>query len=84
MTSPSAVRTADLFNRDGDRLRVWQWYWVDGRWTDSPIRAKALTALAQLFGRGDDSAVVMLVTPLTTGPSAQGMPTPCWRPSSAR
>ena len=68
---PLTVRTADLFNRNGDRLRVWQWFWVDGRWTDSPIRAKALTALAQLSGRGDDSAVVMLVTPMTTGPSAQ-------------
>lgn len=68
---PAAVRTADLANRAGDRLRVWQWYWIDGQWTDNPIKAKAMTALAQLTGRGDDSAVVVLVTPLAAGPGAQ-------------
>ena len=67
---PETVRTADLTQRGGDRLRVWQWYWVDGRWTDSPIRAKALTAWSQLSGRGDDSAVVILVTPQGSGQGA--------------
>ena len=67
---PETVRTADLTHRGGDRLRVWQWYWVDGQWTDSPARAKALTAWSQLLGRGDDSAVVILVTPQASGPGA--------------
>lgn len=67
---PQSVRTADLADRAGERLRVWHWYWVDGQWTDSPVRAKALTALAQLSGRGDDSAVVMLVTKQEAGTGA--------------
>jgi exosortase A len=67
---PDNVRTADLSHRAGERLRVWSWYWVDGRWTDSPIGAKALTALSQLSGHGDDSAVVILVTVEGTGPGA--------------
>jgi exosortase A len=69
-SGPETVRTADLTHRGGDRLRVWQWYWVDGQWTDSPVRAKALTAWSQLSGRGDDSAVVMVVTPQGSGPGA--------------
>ncbi|PHV12118.1 exosortase A [Chitinimonas sp. BJB300] len=55
-----SVQQAELRNRYGDRLLVWQWYWVNGRWTDSPRWARAYTALAQLAGQGDDTAVVML------------------------
>jgi exosortase A len=67
---PAEVRTADLSDRGSERLRVWHWYWVDGKWTASPMRAKAMTALAQLVGHGDDSAVVMLVTPEGSGADA--------------
>jgi EpsI family protein len=67
---PGIVQTADLSSRADERLRVWHWYWVDGRWTDSPIRAKVWTAFAQLAGRGDDSAVVMLVTAKGAGAEA--------------
>ncbi|MBK8689370.1 MAG: EpsI family protein [Betaproteobacteria bacterium] len=70
-SGPNRVQTADLSNRAGERLRVWRWYWVEGRWTHSPIYAKALTAFARLSGRGDDSAVVILAMPLATGPDAQ-------------
>jgi exosortase A len=45
------------------RLRVWQIYWVGGRWTTSDVRAKLWQALDRLTGRGDDGAVVLLVTP---------------------
>jgi len=53
------VRAAQL--RSGlHTLTVWQWYWVDGRWTASDSLAKAYMALARLMGKGDDSAVVIL------------------------
>lgn len=62
------VRTASL--RGGgvgtggeQRLRVWQWYWVDGQLTASDIKAKLLTLKARLTGRGDDGAIVILFVP---------------------
>jgi exosortase A len=50
-----------------ERLRVWTLYWIDGRLTSSPQVAKALTAWSRLTGRGDDSAVILIV-----GNAAQG------------
>lgn len=46
------------------RLAVWHWYWVNGRWTHSDYVGKAQLALSQLRGRGDDSAMVALYTPV--------------------
>jgi exosortase A len=59
---PANIRTAELLSKDttGERLVVWQWYWVDGKLTASDIEAKLLTAIARLRGRGDDSAVIIL------------------------
>lgn len=62
------VRTASL--RGGNvasggvqRLRVWQWYWVDGTLTSSDIKAKLLTLKSRLSGRGDDGAILVLYAP---------------------
>lgn len=44
------------------RLRVWQFYWIGGRLTDSPVHAKLLTAWNQLSGEGDDAASVIVYT----------------------
>jgi exosortase A len=62
------VRTASL--RGGSvgaggepRLRVWQWYWVDGKLTASDLKGKLLTLVARLTGRGDDGAIVVLFAP---------------------
>ncbi len=57
---PVGIRTAELRGRENSRLLVWQWYWINGRWTASEAAAKAYTALSRLAGRGDDSAVVIL------------------------
>ena len=54
------VRTAELRGPVSARLLVWQWYWVDGRWTASDFLAKAYTVLSRLRGKGDDSAVIIL------------------------
>lgn len=45
------------------RLRVWQAYWVGGRWFTSDWRAKVYGAWQQLLGRGDDAAVVLVYGP---------------------
>ncbi|MEF8702081.1 MAG: exosortase A [Candidatus Accumulibacter sp. UW26] len=54
------TRTAVLRGRGETRLLVWQWYWVNGRWTSSDALAKAYTALSRLTGHGDDAAVIMV------------------------
>ena len=46
------------------RLAVWHWYWIGGRWTNSDYVGKAYLALARLLGRGDDSAMIALYTPM--------------------
>jgi len=57
---PVRIRTAELRGPESVRLLVWQWYWINGRWTSSEAIAKAYTALSRLTGQGDDSAVVIL------------------------
>jgi exosortase A len=42
------------------RLRVWQWYWIDGQLTSSDHLGKLWLALARLRGHGDDSAAVFV------------------------
>ncbi|MEO7500323.1 MAG: exosortase C-terminal domain/associated protein EpsI, partial [Casimicrobiaceae bacterium] len=39
-------------------------YWVAGRETANPYVAKALLAWSRLTGRGDDSALIVLYTPI--------------------
>jgi exosortase A len=49
------------------RLLSWRWYWINGRLTSSKYAAKAYNAIDKLAGRGDDSAVVVLTTPIVAG-----------------
>lgn len=61
------IRTAELLGKETTpavRLKVWRWYWINGRLASNDIEAKFYTALSRLLGHGDDSAVVMLYTPL--------------------
>lgn len=46
------------------RLLVWHWYWIDGQYTANPYWAKLLQAKSQLFGGGDDGAVIVVSTDL--------------------
>lgn len=52
----------------GERLLTWRWYWINGRLTTSNYLAKAYNALDKLTGRGDDSAVIVVTTPMA-GPN---------------
>jgi exosortase A len=45
---------------DGQRLRVWQLYWVDGHLTGSDWQAKLYGVIGRLLGRGDDAAVLII------------------------
>ena len=47
-----------------ERLLTWRWYWINGRLTTSDYVAKAWNALDKLTGRGDDSAVIVVSTPM--------------------
>jgi exosortase A len=58
------VRTVVLRGQPPLRMLVWQWYWVNGRWTASDVMAKAYLALSRLTGNGDDSALIVLYAPL--------------------
>jgi exosortase A len=60
----TGVRAGVLLG-DKTRLRVWQWYWVDGIATADPIRASALQLLARVRGRAETSAWVTVYTPET-------------------
>jgi exosortase A len=64
------MRTAELRGSThpgepaAQRLRVWQVYWIGGRFIAGDARARVQVALNRLLGRGDDSAVVLLYTPI--------------------
>jgi len=60
------VHTAELFGTvmpgtaRRPELQVWKTYWVDGSLVAGDVGAKLRGALAQLRGRGDDGAVIVL------------------------
>ncbi|MFT3717878.1 exosortase A [Pseudorhodoferax sp.] len=67
-----AVRQAELRSSivsdvAAPRLLVWQLYWVNGRLIASDATAKIHGALSRLTGQGDDSAVVIVYTPVREG-----------------
>jgi EpsI family protein len=65
--------TVDRAMLSGSPLSVeaWQLFWIDGHVTTSPYLAKALLVRAKLFGRGDDSALVVIYTPSEMGDSGE-------------
>jgi len=58
---PLQVREISITSA-GRRLVLWQWYWVDGRFTGSDYRAKLLLAWARLKTRSRGSAQIIEVT----------------------
>ena len=47
-----------------ERMQVWQLYWTGGRWTHTDAETKLWQIWDRLLGRGDEGAVVLLITPL--------------------
>ena len=74
----ATVRTAELRRlsvaapEQGDRLVVWQIFWINGTLTSSDYLAKVYSAVYQLIGRGDDSAVIAVYTQNDRLDSAEG------------
>ena len=65
LAGPMAVRTGELLRAEQSglerqRVRVWQLYWVNGRWTANDYVAKLTGAWRRLQGLGDESASVVL------------------------
>ena len=58
-----APRTSVIRGSRGDIL-VWDWYWVDGRFTANVYEAKLRQALSRLLGRGDAAAAVTVHVPI--------------------
>jgi exosortase A len=58
------VGVTEIRDTRGGRMLVWHWYWIGGRVTSNAYVAKALTLLTKLTQRQDDSAVVVVFTPL--------------------
>jgi exosortase A len=75
-SEPLAVQRAELraqgsvLNADLQRLVAWQFFWVDGRVTASPAKAKLWGAWQKLKGQGDDGAIVVLYTQARQGAAA--------------
>ena len=60
------VRTAVVAD-NRERFAVWQWFWVDGRTTDSEFLGKVYQALALLRGHREVVAWVVVVVPIERG-----------------
>ncbi|MDC8786173.1 exosortase A [Roseateles koreensis] len=78
-SGPSIVRAAELRGfslassgveaAQDKRLRVWQFYWINGRPLTRDWQAKLWGAGYRLLGRGDDAAVVVLAVDKATAGS---------------
>ena len=53
----------------GIRMLAWEWYWVDGKWTDSPYMAKLYEAESRILHGSDDAAVIVLSAPYAASAS---------------
>jgi EpsI family protein len=70
----TTIRSAEILHKaasQDNRLTVWQWYWINGHLTSSDIEAKLYTAMNRLFGRGDDSAAIIVYAPKDLSGSSQ-------------
>ena len=64
------VTEARLLAEKVRRRLVWHWYWVDGRYTESRLLAKALAAKVRLLGGERRSAFIALTIEETQGTEA--------------
>ncbi len=58
---------SSIVTDDRDRMAVLQWFWVDGRVTDSEFTAKFYQVLSVIRGHGDPVAWVVVYTPVING-----------------
>lgn len=51
-----------------ERLLVWQWYWIEGKFTVSDYMGKLMQAKEKLLMRGDDGAAIVVYARYTANP----------------
>lgn len=56
--------TATHLNSNSQGMEIWQWYYVDGVFTDNTYFAKLLEARARLLGRTQPSAALFVYAPV--------------------
>jgi EpsI family protein len=56
--------TASHLNGNSHGLAIWQWYYIDGVYTDNTYVAKLLEARARLLGRARPSAALFVYAPV--------------------
>jgi exosortase A len=66
MWRAATIREGSASSADGRRLRVWQAYWVAGRWVTGDAAAKLSQAAGRLLQGDGDGAVLMMATSLDT------------------
>ena len=67
---PMQVRESRLFSERGERLLVWQWYWIDGQPVSRDVVGKLLQARQRLLHGRNDGAAVLLYAPYDDNPDA--------------
>jgi EpsI family protein len=65
------VTSSSLRGAAGETLETRQWFWIGGALTSSDAVAKARIAWRRVTGRGDDSAVIVLYTPVVDGAATE-------------
>jgi EpsI family protein len=50
----------NLLHAASDRLLIWRWFWLANQETASPYLGKAIQAVNQILGKGDDGAEIIV------------------------
>lgn len=63
LQTATVSRGSALGYTNTEQMQVWQLYWMNGRWTHGDAQTKLWQIWGRLLGRGDDGAVLLLITP---------------------
>jgi exosortase A len=67
--TPLTVVESTLMDRQGRKVLMWHWYWIDDSFTTNTYVAKLLQAKERLLMRGDDGAVLVVYATFTDKPN---------------
>jgi EpsI family protein len=67
--TPLTVVESTLMDRQGRKVLMWHWYWIDDSFTTNTYVAKLLQAKERILMRGDDGAALVVYTTFTDKPN---------------
>jgi EpsI family protein len=67
LNRPFAIRESRI-QGGTERLLVWQWYWINGKFMVNDYVGKLMQAKEKLLLQGDDGAAVLVYAPYTSNP----------------